>query len=256
MLGVLVGVVLMFLLVLVWQLTQKHVSNFPMPVTLTVQAVLVFVAFMGSAFWTVNRIGNRLFEAIRLDMVSPLQCLLAVVGVIFAGALGDEVASLLHQWKPDFFSIGAMGDIADAIAAATPAGFVAITIALSLLPAISEEVMFRGVVLQSFRRDMPAHFAVIYSAILFGLVHFSWLQGMSAGLLGCYLGALVLITGSIVPAMLAHLVNNLLWCLLSRYEPGFMDDVLQNGHSPALLGGCLVVMTAVLLVMVKLRKRG
>ncbi|MBN2715263.1 MAG: CPBP family intramembrane metalloprotease [Deltaproteobacteria bacterium] len=226
-----------------------------MAVVLAVQAALVLLAFLFGATWPVLRNRNPFWATLGMGRTHPLFFIIAAVAVLFAGALCDEAASLLHMWKPDFFDVGAMGEISDTVAEAGPVEFVILTIALSLLPAVGEEVMFRGLVLGSFRRDMPAYFAVIYSSILFGLVHFSWLQGTAAGLLGCFLGAIVVFSGSIYPAMLAHLINNLSWCLLSRYESGFMDNVLTNGHSLPVIGISILVVTASVWAMWKLSRK-
>ena len=253
--GLSLGLLVMLTLVFLFQLVTSAAGTLPISATLTVQALLVFMAFVFGAAWPVVRRRAPMSETLGLTRVNPLFFVFASVGVLFAGALCDEVAALLHQWKPDFFTVGAMGEISDTIAHAGPLGFVVLTSALSLLPALGEEVMFRGLVLRSFRRDMPAYFAVIYSSILFGLVHFSWLQGVAAGLLGCYLGTIVILSGSIYPAIIAHFVNNLSWCLLSRYEPGFMDDVLTDGHSLTTMAISLLVVSVSIGAMWRLRGR-
>ena len=249
------GVLVMLALVLIWSLAISAITMPPMWITLSVQGLLVFGAFIFGASWILRRNRNPIRMTLGMTGAHPLFFIAAGVGVLFAGALCDEVASLLHLWNPEFFSTGTMGEISDAIAKATPIGFVVLSVTLSLLPAVGEEIMFRGLVLRSFKRDMPAYFAVIYSAILFGIVHFSWLQGTAAGLLGCYLGAIVIFSRSIYPAMLAHLINNLSWCLLSHYQPGFMDEVLKEGHSLLSIGISLIITAASVVLMWQLARR-
>lgn len=243
----------MIALVFTFGFVSQTIIQTPLYVTLAVQTVLVFIAFVTGAAYPVLSNRNRFADVLSMRGAPPVFFVVAIVGVLFAGALCDEAASLLHRWKPDFFSLGTMKEIADTMTTVGPVGFVVLTVALSLFPAVGEEVMFRGLVLRSFRRDMPIHFAVIYSSILFGLVHFSWLQGTAAALLGCFLGVLVIFSGSIYPAMVAHLVNNISWCLLSRYEPTFMADVLSEGHSWQVLGVCTLVVSASVALMWKFR---
>lgn len=82
-------------------------------------------------------------------------------------------------------------------------------LALSVGPAISEELAFRGVILQGLRSRLGASSAVVVAAVLFGAIHIDILQGLGAIVTGIYLGYLTVRAGSIVPAMVAHGVNNL-----------------------------------------------
>lgn len=79
---------------------------------------------------------------------------------------------------------------------------------LSLLPAVCEELLFRGVILSGLRSHMNVHSAVVLGGILFAAAHLD-LQGMvPRTLLGIALGYLFVYTGSIVPSMLLHAANN------------------------------------------------
>jgi membrane protease YdiL (CAAX protease family) len=82
-------------------------------------------------------------------------------------------------------------------------------LALSVGPAISEELAFRGVILQGLRSRLGAVSAVVVTSVLFGAIHVDVLQGLGAIVTGIYLGYLTVRSGSILPAMVAHGVNNL-----------------------------------------------
>ncbi len=82
-------------------------------------------------------------------------------------------------------------------------------LALSVGPAISEELAFRGVILQGLRSRLGVFSAVLVTSVLFGVIHIDILQGLGAIVIGLYLGYLTVRSGSIVPAMVAHGVNNL-----------------------------------------------
>jgi membrane protease YdiL (CAAX protease family) len=56
------------------------------------------------------------------------------------------------------------------------------------------------------------------------------LQGTGAGLIGIYLGFIVLRTGSILPAMIAHALNNFVCALFARFG-GEMGSIWDKGHS-------------------------
>lgn len=77
----------------------------------------------------------------------------------------------------------------------------------AILPAIFEEFAFRGVCI-TVLRPMGTKFAVIASAVLFGLCHVDPLQSVFAFLFGLLIGGAYVATGSIWPGVLLHLFNN------------------------------------------------
>jgi sodium transport system permease protein len=77
-----------------------------------------------------------------------------------------------------------------------------------LLPAISEELTFRGFILSGLRRRFPVWTAILISSFLFALYHMNVFQALPAFILGMVLGILAVRSGSIFPAMLFHLLYN------------------------------------------------
>jgi membrane protease YdiL (CAAX protease family) len=78
-----------------------------------------------------------------------------------------------------------------------------------------EELLFRGVLLSALMRRWPVGWAVAGSSLLFALVHlpgleYQWYALPNLLLLALLLAWLRLRSGSILPAVLAHGVNNLL----------------------------------------------
>lgn len=76
-----------------------------------------------------------------------------------------------------------------------------------VIPPLVEEIMFRGVVLQSMRRFGDG-FAVFFSALLFGLYHGNFIQMVFAFVCGLALGYVVVRTNSLLPGLLIHFINN------------------------------------------------
>ncbi len=81
-------------------------------------------------------------------------------------------------------------------------------LSLALLPAVFEELIFRGLVLSLLRRWLGLHAAVWVQGVLFGLVHFQVYGLVPRVFLGVAFGYFRVTTGSLVPAIVAHLVNN------------------------------------------------
>lgn len=79
---------------------------------------------------------------------------------------------------------------------------------VALLPAVCEELAFRGFILSGFRRLGHKRQAIILSAIFFGMTHGIIQQSMIACLSGVILGYIAVQTGSLLPCILYHFSNN------------------------------------------------
>lgn len=82
-------------------------------------------------------------------------------------------------------------------------------LALCVVPAITEELFFRGA-LQGLMRPSGSAAAIFAPALLFGLLHLDLTQGLTAFACGIFLGWLAERSGSILPGMALHFFNNLL----------------------------------------------
>ena len=81
---------------------------------------------------------------------------------------------------------------------------------LGLLPGLSEELLFRGVMLPAFGLDLTA---VVISSLIFGVLHLSgsqqWPYVVWATIVGFALGYTALVTGNLLIPIVAHIITNL-----------------------------------------------
>ncbi len=96
-------------------------------------------------------------------------------------------------------------------------------IATAVLPALIEEMIFRGYMLGALRAHGDG-LAVVLTAVLFGVFHGNVLQLPFALILGLVLGYLTVQTESIWPAVLLHFTNNAMSVLLSYCGERFPDQ--------------------------------
>ena len=89
---------------------------------------------------------------------------------------------------------------------------------LALLPAVCEELVFRGVIFNGLRKNTKDVTAVLLSAFLFALMHGRLEQLVYPFILGIILGVVVLRTKSIVASMIVHFCNNLIVVTLTFVE--------------------------------------
>ncbi len=92
-------------------------------------------------------------------------------------------------------------------------------LALALAPALAEEIFFRGALLSLLSQRLGPGWGLLLSSLLFGLLHLDPAQGGAAAVLGLYLGALTLRTGSIHAAILCHGLNNLMAVVAALWAP-------------------------------------
>ena len=89
------------------------------------------------------------------------------------------------------------------------AAFILLTIVVVVGAPIVEELFFRGLVLRSLQRRFGDVWAVVGSAVLFGVAHFEPLQLPALVALGVILGGMAVSTKRLGPSILAHAGFNL-----------------------------------------------
>lgn len=93
-------------------------------------------------------------------------------------------------------------------------------VTLGVTTAVAEELLFRGFLLTGLRQELPLWAAVAVQAVLFGLHHvsFGWRAIPVKAVHALVWAGLAVGAGSLVPALVAHLVFQLLVCrrLVSR----------------------------------------
>ncbi len=98
----------------------------------------------------------------------------------------------------------------------------------------AEELAFRGVIYQSYRRQENRWKALLLSSLLFGLMHMNLNQACYAFVMGIALALLVEATDSMIPAFIAHFwVNGLSTVLMYAMEDvaGGMEGLVETAES-------------------------
>lgn len=118
---------------------------------------------------------------------------------------------------------------------------------IAILPAICEELVFRGVLqplISKVARNQ--HIGIWISAAIFSTIHFQFYGFIPRLFLGAILGYLVFWSGSLWPAIVAHFANNALAFSMFRYYgvTETPEDSIQGawyfGLSATLLFGALI----------------
>ncbi|MBA4057451.1 MAG: hypothetical protein C0490_22240 [Marivirga sp.] len=91
----------------------------------------------------------------------------------------------------------------------SPAEFFATLVAMALLPAIGEELVFRGMIQQElWRGGGNIHIAIWSSALIFSIVHLQFYGFLPRLLLGALFGYLYYWSGNLLIPVISHFFNN------------------------------------------------
>ncbi len=112
-----------------------------------------------------------------------------------------------------------------------------------ILPAINEELLFRGLIAKGLQTRLGNTTAIVLTGLLFALFHGSPAQTLHQFAFGSMLAYVAIATQSIILPVIAHLCNNLAAMLLALYvEP---TGVYQtHGIWFVLIGGAILAVLA------------
>jgi len=115
---------------------------------------------------------------------------------------------------------------------------------VAFLPAVSEEMLFRGIMLSGFSRRSKT-LGVVLTALLFSMVHF-YPRALPIFPLGLVLGYVVIRTGSIFAGMLVHFANNAATLVVARLgNAGTLSEAdISPGAAIAIFAVAAVIFAA------------
>lgn len=120
---------------------------------------------------------------------------------------------------------------------------VVILLGIAGLPAIFEELSFRGVLQPLLiRATGSAFWGILLTSIIFSAIHFQFYGFLPRVLLGALFGWMAHRSGSLLPGMVAHFVNNALAAITLWVTGSMTDDILDL--TPWLVAGSVVVTAA------------
>ena len=107
-------------------------------------------------------------------------------------------------------------------------------IVIAVLPAVGEELLFRGCIQnQLFNITRNTHLAIWITAFFFSAIHVQFLGFVPRMLLGALFGYLYFWSGNLLVPMLAHFFNNGLqiFLLYAYQREGFTYNIDELEHS-------------------------
>ena len=194
------------------------------------------VAAVGTGMW--SGVGRDPFSVIGIVILLTMACqpfleFTSSMDAFCASALGvpDDLARANKEMLGGVCLFDSVGHWAVAI------------LVLAILPAVSEELFFRGAFLPLLRRATGSwHVAVFVSAVVFSAVHMDPSGFITRTVLGLLLGAVFAITRSLWAPMLLHFTNNAMavFCLSLTADPVEALSAERSGQSIILSVASLV----------------
>jgi membrane protease YdiL (CAAX protease family) len=104
--------------------------------------------------------------------------------------------------------------------AGSPGELLFVIVVVAVVPAIAEEMLFRGLIQRTFERLMSPVVSAVLAGTVFGLYHLNPSELVPLIGLGVFFGLLRYRSQSLVVPMVAHFLNNLMAVLAAYYDLG------------------------------------
>ena len=190
-------------------------------------------------------------------LASVVVMLLAIPGINLLSAWNQQMAlpecmSGIEQWMR--MQEDAASQLTEQFLQVSTVGGLLVNIGLmALLPAVAEELTFRGVVQGMFTRNK--HVAIWAAAAIFSFVHFQFYGFIPRMLMGAMFGYMLWWTGSLWVPMLMHFVNNCAAVVVAFWVYNYMEEenvaILETigTEDTLLLGVFSVCIVLIMMVM-------
>ena len=161
--------------------------------------------FLGGSILMIRRYRLPVREALALRRVHPLVWPAVLVGAPSGFITGIGLAEATGRFLPvPPQMLEAFGQFL----LPEGMGIAQLVLLLAVLPGITEEIAFRGLLLHGLRKRLGPVALCLTVGAIFGLFHVSLFRIIPTAYLGTLLALVTILTGSIFPAMLWHALNN------------------------------------------------
>lgn len=229
---------------------QSSLDSIPLDI-LSGLANVAAIGICGLIFIKVGK--NKISDVLIFEKVS-LKKLLAVVAIGFTVSMISNMMTNLYLTSTYNMGLDLNIDI-DTPLCNSALEIIVYFLSTAIVPAFSEEILFRGAILGTLRKYGDT-FAIFVSSLLFALFHANFVQIPFAFVVGLVLAWSVVYTGSMLPAILIHAANNG-FSVLSDIIYSNIDSINMSETMADALSILFVAFMAIicLIAVVKLSKK-
>ena len=166
--------------------------------------------FCAVAWFVLRWSGKSVGEEIRAQ-ACPARYFLIAILLQFGLLCLSQLNSLFLEWLGKF----GYEDTPIVLPSLDGFGFVGVLITVAVLPAVFEEIIFRGLLLKGMK-SFGTVGAVLLNGVLFALYHQNPAQTLYQFCCGAAFAVVTIRAGSILPTVLSHFLNNALIIVLMK----------------------------------------
>lgn len=203
---------------------QRHATEVMAGEGMTVMLLvdtLVSTMFAAGFYWSVwgrrqTAQDRRHMRETVMNTKSVLMICIALLGLYYLALLVTEGITLISPETMESYNEmmeTALGG----------SGFTVFLVAVLIAP-INEECIMRGLVTKNLLRFFSEPAVIIMQAVMFGIFHANWVQGIYAVPVGAALGYVAVKSRSVIPCIFMHLFYNLL-----SFVVAFLPEFCQSG---------------------------
>lgn len=128
---------------------------------------------------------------------------------------------------------------------------------IALVPAVFEEIMFRGYIQRALEKSGGIWVGIIVSGLMFGAYHVQPSNFLPLSFLGIIFAYVTYISDSLIPAMVLHFINNGSQVIYGSLNPEFLEqsNTSELGLPWFMIVLSVIVMVGLLLLMHKLKTK-
>lgn len=229
---------------------ENTISGFPATAYYLISSIVSFVSIVVpfSLFLLLGK--RRLTDTILVEKNGALNSLLLVFAGLFICMVMNIPANLISQLLEGMGLNGAVNTENFTVGSVTD--LITMLVSVVLVAPVTEEFAFRGVTVAVMRRwgDWTA---VVFSALIFGMAHYSF-QALPVVLIGGFVMALLYVrTRNIWVNIFVHFLNNLIATLPIALGFLFGDAVAQMAEGISFLAVVVLGVAAIIALVIRSR---
>jgi len=198
---------------------------------------IIYLSIKKKATWKILRLNSLAIKSVFLIIILTL--------------LVYPIAVLMNTLIMLTLSLLGTIDIPQIPTATSSQQYILYLLIIAVSAGVCEEVLFRGFIMRSFEK-VSYKFAIVFSAVLFGIFHFNIYNLGATIFFGIVFGYLVVLTDSLWAGIIGHITNNAfavsLGFLMNQVQE-ISEDLLPEGGE---LGNNQMISTVEILMAIAL----
>lgn len=174
------------------------------------------------------KIRHPITKAFRIKSITKKQLFSSIVLFIPVYILTDELDRLIMHVFPPPEEL--YHEIRELVMFTTVPQTLLLIFTGVLVAAVVEEMLFRGMLQHSLEYYRDPAIAIVLSSVLFAIMHFNPWTSLQILVLGLVFGYITWQTGTILPAIILHALNNALSMIFINLSPDHISWYADSGH--------------------------